>query len=121
MSALRERVQSPDLLQSQRAALVLHHTLKELSTKRLGIDQRNFAQVSPLLPCCPFVCGLEPAICDFVWPRAVNYDCRDQPVTCDCGERLCLASECDCRPRKAPLFFFFLFFFFKPCSSVPCA
>lgn len=46
MSALRDRVQSADLLQSQRAALVLHHTLKELSTKRLGVDQKNFAQVS---------------------------------------------------------------------------
>ena len=32
--------------QSRRVYLVLHHVLKELASKRLPMDQRNFAEVS---------------------------------------------------------------------------
>ena len=34
-----------DALRRRRGYLVLHHVLKELSSKRLAADQRNFAQV----------------------------------------------------------------------------
>lgn len=44
---LLQKLQSPDVLTTQRVYLVLNQTLKELSTKRLAADQRNFAEV-----CC---------------------------------------------------------------------
>lgn len=34
-----------DMLRRRRGYLVLHHVLKELSSKRLASDQRTFAQV----------------------------------------------------------------------------
>ena len=37
-----------DGLRRRRAYLVLHHVLKELSSKRLAADQRTFAEVRPL-------------------------------------------------------------------------
>lgn len=43
--ALLRKLQSPDILTTQRVYLVLNQTLKELSTKRLAADQRNFAEV----------------------------------------------------------------------------
>lgn len=43
--ALLQKLQSPDVLLTQRVYLVLNQTLKELSTKRLAADQRNFAEV----------------------------------------------------------------------------
>lgn len=42
---LLQKLQSPDVLTTQRVYLVLNQTLKELSTKRLAADQRNFAEV----------------------------------------------------------------------------
>ncbi|CAI7878377.1 unnamed protein product [Closterium sp. NIES-53] len=42
---LLQKLQSQDPLLTQRAYLVLNHVLKELSTKRLSVDQRTFAQV----------------------------------------------------------------------------
>lgn len=42
---LLQKLQSPDVLLTQRVYLVLNQTLKELSTKRLAADQRNFAEV----------------------------------------------------------------------------
>ena len=45
---------------ARRVYLVLHHILKELSSKRLVADQRNFAQVSGvscLWPECLHVSG----------------------------------------------------------------
>jgi hypothetical protein len=44
--ALLRKLQSPDILTTQRVYLVLNQTLKELSTKRLAADQRNFAEVT---------------------------------------------------------------------------
>ena len=45
-----------DALKRRRGYLVLHHVLKELSSKRLAADQRNFAQAranNPLhINCC---------------------------------------------------------------------
>ena len=38
-------VQGPNQLVQRRVYLVLHHILKELSSKRLAADQRNFEQV----------------------------------------------------------------------------
>lgn len=35
-----------DALRRRRGYLVLHHVLKELSSKRLAADQRNFSQAS---------------------------------------------------------------------------
>ncbi len=35
----------PDMLTQRRVYLTLHHILKELATKRLMADQKNFAQV----------------------------------------------------------------------------
>ena len=40
-----------DALRRRRGYLVLHHVLKELSSKRLAADQRNFAQASTVLDC----------------------------------------------------------------------
>ena len=37
--------QSPNQLVQRRVYLVLHHVLKELASKRLAADQRNFEQV----------------------------------------------------------------------------
>lgn len=46
-SDLLAKLQSADMLTTRRVYLVLHHILKELSTKRLAGDQRNFAEVRP--------------------------------------------------------------------------
>ena len=45
---LLQKLQSSDVLQTQRVYLTLNQVLKELSTKRLGTDQKIFAQVSGL-------------------------------------------------------------------------
>uniref|UniRef100_A0A2P2M4B4 Uncharacterized protein MANES_09G106500 n=1 Tax=Rhizophora mucronata TaxID=61149 RepID=A0A2P2M4B4_RHIMU len=45
-SALAHKLQSADVLTSHRIFLILFRTLKELSTKRLTADQRNFAEIS---------------------------------------------------------------------------
>ncbi|XP_074350982.1 uncharacterized protein LOC141690197 isoform X2 [Apium graveolens] len=45
-STLSQQLQSADILTSQRIFMILFRTLKELSTKRLAADQRNFAQIS---------------------------------------------------------------------------
>lgn len=42
---LLQRLQSEDVLVTQRVYMVLTQVLKELSTKRLGVDQKSFAQV----------------------------------------------------------------------------
>eukprot|EP00850_Spirogloea_muscicola_P008802 SM000048S16514 [mRNA] locus=s48:162009:170563:+ [translate_table: standard] len=47
--ALVQKVQVEDVLLTQRAYLVLNHVLKELSTKRLAADQRNFAEITAQL------------------------------------------------------------------------
>ena len=38
-------MQGPNQLVQRRVYLVLHHILKELASKRLAADQRNFEQV----------------------------------------------------------------------------
>ncbi|KAK7294729.1 hypothetical protein RJT34_17624 [Clitoria ternatea] len=43
---LSQQLQSADVLTSHRIFLILFRTLKELSTKRLTSDQRNFAEIS---------------------------------------------------------------------------
>ncbi|XP_071697003.1 uncharacterized protein [Rutidosis leptorrhynchoides] len=45
-SVLAQRIQSADVLTSHRIFMILFRTLKELSTKRLASDQRNFAEIS---------------------------------------------------------------------------
>ena len=46
------KLESSDTLTTRRTYLVLHHVLKELSTKRLAPDQRAFAEVRhPLFKC----------------------------------------------------------------------
>ncbi|XP_021855547.1 uncharacterized protein [Spinacia oleracea] len=45
-SALAQQLQSADVLSSHRIFLILFRTLKELSTKRLTSDQRNYAEIS---------------------------------------------------------------------------
>ncbi|KAK4745927.1 hypothetical protein SAY87_012239 [Trapa incisa] len=45
-SNLAERLQSADILTSHRIFMILFRTLKELSTKRLASDQRNYAEIS---------------------------------------------------------------------------
>ncbi|XP_057824503.2 uncharacterized protein LOC131036604 isoform X2 [Cryptomeria japonica] len=45
-SILIQQLQSSDILTTQRVYMVLHRTLKELSTKRLTADQRNFAEIT---------------------------------------------------------------------------
>ena len=42
---LTGHMQGGGALISRRVYLVLHHVLKELATKRLATDQKNFAQV----------------------------------------------------------------------------
>ncbi len=42
---LTGHMQNGGSLASRRVYLVLHHVLKELATKRLATDQKNFAQV----------------------------------------------------------------------------
>lgn len=44
-SVLAQKLQSTDVLSSHRIFLTLFRTLKELSTKRLISDQKNFAEV----------------------------------------------------------------------------
>lgn len=51
---LLQKLQSPDVLMTQRVYLVLNQILKELSTKRLAADQRNFTEVHIL----GFICNL---------------------------------------------------------------
>lgn len=47
-------MQTGSTLTVRRVYLVLHHILKELSSKRLASDQRNFADVSPFhMSCMP--------------------------------------------------------------------
>eukprot|EP01018_Ginkgo_biloba_P030923 Gb_25707 [translate_table: standard] len=48
-SNLAQLLQSSDILTSQRACMTLHQSLKELSTKRLVVDQRNFAEITTQL------------------------------------------------------------------------
>ncbi|GAB4833991.1 hypothetical protein Ancab_032243 [Ancistrocladus abbreviatus] len=43
---LAQRLQSADVLSSHRIFMILFRTLKELSTKRLTSDQKNFAEIS---------------------------------------------------------------------------
>lgn len=45
-SDLLGKLDSSDTLTTRRTYLVLHHVLKELSSKRLAPDQRAFAEVS---------------------------------------------------------------------------
>uniref|UniRef100_A0A0E0LQ50 Importin N-terminal domain-containing protein n=1 Tax=Oryza punctata TaxID=4537 RepID=A0A0E0LQ50_ORYPU len=45
-SVLAQQLQSADVLASHRVFMVLFRTLKELSTKRLAVDQRNYAQIT---------------------------------------------------------------------------
>ncbi|KAF1883849.1 hypothetical protein Lal_00038341 [Lupinus albus] len=45
-SVLSQQLQSADVLASHRIFMILFRTLKELSTKRLTSDQRNFAEIS---------------------------------------------------------------------------
>ncbi|KAF2306412.1 hypothetical protein GH714_017776 [Hevea brasiliensis] len=45
-SVLARQLQSADVLTSHRIFMILFRTLKELSTKRLTADQRNFAEIS---------------------------------------------------------------------------
>ncbi|GLT55700.1 hypothetical protein SLA2020_287960 [Shorea laevis] len=45
-SILAQQLQSADVLTSHRIFMILFRTLKELSTKRLTADQRNFAEIS---------------------------------------------------------------------------
>uniref|UniRef100_A0A5B7A9N8 Putative importin-11 isoform X1 n=1 Tax=Davidia involucrata TaxID=16924 RepID=A0A5B7A9N8_DAVIN len=45
-SVLAQQLQSADILTSHRIFMILFRTLKELSTKRLAPDQRNFAEIS---------------------------------------------------------------------------
>ncbi|XP_071722890.1 uncharacterized protein [Rutidosis leptorrhynchoides] len=45
-SVLAQHIQSVDVLTSHRIFMILFRTLKELSTKRLASDQRNFAEIS---------------------------------------------------------------------------
>uniref|UniRef100_A0A0E0QD39 Importin N-terminal domain-containing protein n=1 Tax=Oryza rufipogon TaxID=4529 RepID=A0A0E0QD39_ORYRU len=45
-SLLAQQLQSADVLASHRVFMVLFRTLKELSTKRLAVDQRNYAEIT---------------------------------------------------------------------------
>ena len=44
---LTSRLQANSVLTTRRVYLALHHIIKELSSKRLAADQRNFAEVPP--------------------------------------------------------------------------
>nr|CAB3459058.1 unnamed protein product [Digitaria exilis] len=44
LSVLAQQLQSADVLASHRVFMVLFRTLKELSTKRLAVDQKNYAE-----------------------------------------------------------------------------
>jgi hypothetical protein len=71
-SVLATQLQSADVLASHRVFMVLFRTLKELSTKRLAVDQKNYAEVllfdrghlsicittSALVPCHLMFCFL---------------------------------------------------------------
>lgn len=43
---LISRMQSNSVLTTRRIYLTLHHIMKELASKRLAVDQRNFAEVT---------------------------------------------------------------------------
>ncbi|OAY74305.1 Importin-11 [Ananas comosus] len=45
-SSLAQQLQSADVLASHRVFMVLYRALKELSTKRLASDQRNFSEIT---------------------------------------------------------------------------
>lgn len=45
-SVLAQQLQSSDVLTSHRIFMILFRTLKELSTKRLASDQKNFAEIT---------------------------------------------------------------------------
>lgn len=47
--SLIQKIQSADALTTQRVYMVLSQVLKELSTKRLAVDQRNFAEITSQL------------------------------------------------------------------------
>ncbi|PUZ73576.1 hypothetical protein GQ55_2G485400 [Panicum hallii var. hallii] len=46
LSVLAQQLQSTDVLASHRVFMVLFRTLKELSTKRLAVDQKNYAEIT---------------------------------------------------------------------------
>ncbi|KAK8461169.1 hypothetical protein SEVIR_2G454900v4 [Setaria viridis] len=46
LSVLAQQLQSADVLASHRVFMVLFRTLKELSTKRLAVDQKNYAEIT---------------------------------------------------------------------------
>ena len=48
LSVLAQQLESADVLASHRVFMVLFRTLKELSTKRLAVDQKNYAEVISL-------------------------------------------------------------------------
>lgn len=48
-SVLAQQLHTADVLASHRIFMILFRTLKELSTKRLTADQKNFAEVCLLL------------------------------------------------------------------------
>lgn len=48
-SSLAQQLQSADILTSHRIFMIIFRTLKELSTKRLASDQRNFAEVGVVM------------------------------------------------------------------------
>eukprot|EP00951_Prasinocladus_malaysianus_P018959 scaffold152887_cov21-Prasinocladus_malaysianus.AAC.1 len=52
-SDLLGRLSGGDLLLQRRIYLVFHHALKELSSKRLTADQKNFAEVTSGSPNFP--------------------------------------------------------------------
>ncbi|ONM26363.1 ARM repeat superfamily protein [Zea mays] len=56
LSVLAQQLQSADVLASHRVFMVLFRTLKELSTKRLAVDQKNYAEeVWQVREVCPTV------------------------------------------------------------------
>ncbi|RLM87666.1 importin-11 [Panicum miliaceum] len=46
LSVLAQQLQSADILASHRVFMVLFRTLKELSTKRLAVDQKKYAEIT---------------------------------------------------------------------------
>ena len=57
---LLQQLQSQNTLTIRRVYLVLHNSLKELASKRLSSDQKNFAQVSVPFASTPAKLTLQP-------------------------------------------------------------
>ncbi|TVU09698.1 hypothetical protein EJB05_43190, partial [Eragrostis curvula] len=68
-SVLAQQLQSADVLASHRVFMVLFRTLKELSTKRLAVDQKNYAErgMTSMFLRISYLCRSRAILFEYTW------------------------------------------------------